>query len=448
MSPQINKILIAAALAFAGMVSHAAGIQWNVPMHHDWWWNAPEKPQITVCAANADTLPARCNVTLSIETDTHRPVTSMSQAAMIAAGDSVNFTFDFNLMPGFYGCTVTGNGAEVKKFNIGYEPENIVSLPDAQPDFDEFWQRTLNELAAVAPEYRLTEDKEKSGNGGKIYVVSMKSLGGVEIKGYLTMPDKASKSHRLPVVVHYMGYGSKPWHAEPREDARCIDFVLSTRGQGLNQPGNQYGEWATYGIGDREQYYYRGAFMDLIRAVDFVCSLLAARSRHPAHICRRGKPRGRFHACGLRPRQAHSCRCSPHSVPQRLSRLLGDSHLDCRHSRQGGREQRQPCRAAQNDVILRCQEFCTAHHMPHLDGSGAARSHMPATHQLCRLQSHFITEAICDISRVRAHRQATRLEQPHAGVFRQLHHPTVIHHASTKNRAGRNIPKISCPLSL
>ena len=280
MSTQINKILIAAVLAFAGMVSHAAGIQWNVPMHHDWWWNAPEKPQITVCAANADTLPARCNVTLSIETDTHHPVSSMSQTAMIAAGDSVNFTFDFSLMPGFYGCTVTGNGAEVKKFNIGYEPENIVSLPDAQPDFDEFWQRTLNELAAVAPEYRLTEDKEKSGNGGKVYVVSMKSLGGVEIKGYLTMPDKASKNNRLPVVVHYMGYGSKPWHAEPREDARCIDFVLSTRGQGLNQPGNQYGEWATYGIGDREQYYYRGAFMDLIRAVDFVCSLPEADTRH------------------------------------------------------------------------------------------------------------------------------------------------------------------------
>ena len=280
MSPQINKILIAAALAFAGMVSHTAGIQWNVPMHHDWWWNAPEKPQITVCAANADTLPARCNVTLSIETDTHHPVSSISQTAMIAAGDSVNFTFDFNLMPGFYGCTVTGNGAEVKKFNIGYEPENIVSLPDAQPDFDEFWQRTLNELAAVAPKYRLTEDKEKSGNGGKVYVVSMKSLGGVEIKGYLTMPDKASKNNRLPVVVHYMGYGSKPWHAEPREDARCIDFVLSTRGQGLNQPGNQYGEWVTYGIGDREQYYYRGAFMDLIRAVDFVCSLPEADTRY------------------------------------------------------------------------------------------------------------------------------------------------------------------------
>lgn len=271
---------MAAVLAFAGMVSQAAGIQWNVPMHHDWWWNAPEKPQITVCAANADTLPVRCSVTLSIETDTHHPVTSMSQTAMIAAGDSVNFTFDFNLMPGFYGCTVTGNGAEVKKFNIGYEPENIVSLPDAQPDFDEFWQRTLNELAAVAPEYHLTEDKEKSGNGGKVYVVSMKSLGGVEIKGYLTMPDKASKNNRLPVVVHYMGYGSKPWHAEPREDARCIDFVLSTRGQGLNQPDNQYGEWATYGIGDRERYYYRGAFMDLIRAVDFVCSLPEADTRH------------------------------------------------------------------------------------------------------------------------------------------------------------------------
>ena len=77
----------------------------------------------------------------------------------------------------------------------------------------------------------------------------------------------------MPVLVHYMGYGSKPWHAEPYEGMDRIEFVLSTRGQGLNEPTNTYGDWAVYGLGNRDSFYYRGAFMDLIRAVDFVCTL-------------------------------------------------------------------------------------------------------------------------------------------------------------------------------
>ena len=108
----------------------------------------------------------------------------------------------------------------------------------------------------------------------------MKSLGGVEVQGYLTMPAKASKKNTMPVLVHYMGYGSKPWHAEPYEGMNRIEFVLSTRGQGLNEPANEYGEWALYGLGDRDQYYYRGAYMDLIRAIDFVCSLPEVDTRY------------------------------------------------------------------------------------------------------------------------------------------------------------------------
>ena len=49
-------------------------------------------------------------------------------------------------------------------------------------------------------------------------------------------------------------------------------FVLSIRGQGLNQPTNKYGTWITYGLDSKENYYYRGAFMDVVRAIDFVCS--------------------------------------------------------------------------------------------------------------------------------------------------------------------------------
>lgn len=265
-------ILVLFVLALPAAVM-AGNVEYNVPIVHDWWWTAPERPQITVDVVNNNKEISKCEVSLTVTTDQGLPVTEMSQRVAVAAGDSTAMQFLFDVVPGFYRCTVTGDGKEVKKFNIGFEPENIVSLPDAQPDFDEFWQRTIDELAAVDPEYSMTEEKDKSKKGGKVYLVKMKSLGGVEVQGYLTMPSAVSKKHPMPVLVHYMGYGSKPWHAEPYEDMDRIEFVLSTRGQGLNEPANTYGDWAVYGLGDRDSFYYRGAFMDLIRAIDFVCTL-------------------------------------------------------------------------------------------------------------------------------------------------------------------------------
>lgn len=258
----------------------AGNVNYNVPMYHDWWWTAPERPTVKVNVANSGSDAATCEVSLTVATDKREPVASMCQQVAVAAGDSTEVAFSLNLAPGFYRCIVAGDGNEVKTFNIGYEPESIVSLPDAQPDFDEFWQRALDELAQVAPEFSLTEEKDKSNKGGKVYLVKMKSLGGVEVQGYLTVPAKASKKNTMPVLVHYMGYGSKPWHAEPYEGMNRIEFVLSTRGQGLNEPTNEYGDWVVYGLGDRDQYYYRGAYMDLIRAIDFVCTLPEVDTRY------------------------------------------------------------------------------------------------------------------------------------------------------------------------
>lgn len=265
-------ILVLFVLALPAAVM-AGNVEYNVPVVHDWWWTAPERPQITVDVVNSNNEISKCEVSLTVTTDQGLPVTEMSQLVAVAAGDSTAVQFEINVEPGFYRCTVAGDGEVVKEFNIGFEPEGIVSLPDSQPDFDEFWQRTLDELAAVAPEYSMTEEKDKSNKGGKVYRVKMKSLGGVEVQGYLTMPAKASKKHTMPVLVHYMGYGSKPWHAKPYEGMERIEFVLSTRGQGLNEPTNTYGDWAVYGLGNRDSFYYRGAFMDLVRAIDFVCTL-------------------------------------------------------------------------------------------------------------------------------------------------------------------------------
>ena len=163
-----------------------------------------------------------------------------------------------------------GTRTELTRTNLGCVPEKISSLQDKQPDFDEFWDRTLAELAATAPDYRFTLLKEHSDNVRKAYRVDMKSLGGENISGLLYVPVAEGK---YPAMISYMGYGSDVWYGDPSANPQMIEFLLCIRNQALNRKPGEKDDWCTRGIEDKDTYYYRGAFADAVRAVDLVCSL-------------------------------------------------------------------------------------------------------------------------------------------------------------------------------
>ena len=243
-------------------------LNYRIDPINEWVYYAPSSPQIEVVAVNNKDNQISSNVKLDIMTDQYVPLYTLTQSISLNKGDSTTLNFDFTVPnPGFYRCIVSENNEEVKRFNIGYEPESIVSLSDAQPDLKEFWNTAKAELAQVAPDYQLTLVTDDTNKNRKLYLVKMKSLGGEEISGYYSVPVKKGK---YPAVISYMGYGSKPWI--PGGTPGYAEFVLSVRGQGLQEPTNTYGDWITYNLDSKDNYYYRGAFMDLIRAVDFVSS--------------------------------------------------------------------------------------------------------------------------------------------------------------------------------
>lgn len=159
------------------------------------------------------------------------------------------------------------DGRKTGSFCFGCDPERIVSPTDAQPDFDAFWAEARAELDAVAPRCRLRLDKARSTAARRIYLVEMRSLGGETIRGYYAEPVASGK---YPAVITFMGYGSEPWCPDADAAPDRVEFVLSHRGQGLNKPQNSYGDWVVSGIESPRTYYYRGAYMDAVRAVDFV----------------------------------------------------------------------------------------------------------------------------------------------------------------------------------
>ncbi len=182
--------------------------------------------------------------------------------------------FSVSLDPGFYSVVLylveDGFKTELTRSNIGINPELIASPQDKQPDFDEFWENTLSELSAVEPEYKFTLLKEYSNSVRRTYRVDMKSLGGEDICVVMTEPVVEGK---YPVMVNYMGYGSNPWYADPSSNPEMIELQVCIRNQALNRLPEEKDDWCTRGLEDKDTYYYRGAFADAVRAIDFVCSL-------------------------------------------------------------------------------------------------------------------------------------------------------------------------------
>jgi cephalosporin-C deacetylase len=185
------------------------------------------------------------------------------------------------------------NGKIVRSFVFGVSPSKIVSAPDKQPDFDEFWQTAKDELASIDMNATLTEITAKSTSARKVYLVEMQSVPDgpdgepVIIRGYYLEPQDGQKH---PVLIHFFGYDDQ----KPTSKLSCpsggssadyAEFYLSTRGQILNnrpaslrEPDgkgdfvNIYGDWFAYNFGIRDAYYYRGAFMDCVQAVRFMAT--------------------------------------------------------------------------------------------------------------------------------------------------------------------------------
>lgn len=189
------------------------------------------------------------------------------------------------LEPGFYEVRLRDS----VRWNIGVRPDAVVSGPDAQPDFDEFWEQNLAELAKVPLEAVMNELPEHSNEIRTCYEVRYPSFGGAISGGILNVPVAEGK---YPVRLMYMGYGADIYYSDPSSSPECIEYLVSIRDQGIFKDAE--GRWIDRGLDSRENFYYRGAFCDAKRAVDFVASLDKA---DPERIVALGESQGGALTC-------------------------------------------------------------------------------------------------------------------------------------------------------
>jgi len=176
--------------------------------------------------------------------------------------------------PGFYKAYVTFSNDMITKktsFMFGNEPEKIISPVNPQPDFANYWQRAKRELAAVDPQYKVMKVDSLCTLKRNVYLVEMRSLGNILIRGWYSVPTASGK---YPAVMQVQGYSSTilPEYVNYGDD--LIGFGLNIRGHGNSKddinPG--FPGYLQYFLADKELYIYRGAYMDCVRGVDFLFS--------------------------------------------------------------------------------------------------------------------------------------------------------------------------------
>ncbi len=227
-------------------------------------------PEFEVTVQNTSNVSQTFNVICDIFTDTKEHFTKLEKKVTVAAGAKRTESFTFNsAVPNFYRLYVkVSEGANIrtKTYKVfGYKPTEIVTPEDAKPDFQEFWDHTIQTLKNTPPNYKVSL---RSSTGNRvIYDVQMTSLDGYIIKGYYSVPKKEGK---FPTIIMSIGYSVTAGVPSRTDD--FIEFSYNVRGQGISNTKPFGADWIVAGLPEKETYYYRGAYMDALRAVDFVCS--------------------------------------------------------------------------------------------------------------------------------------------------------------------------------
>ena len=270
-----------------------------VPVTDNWVYT-DAVPSFTIKVTNPYNEAVTANAVVEIATDKMVYVTTAKKSQELAAGASADIVVTLDEMPaaGIYHATASVNDDLARGFYFAVKPTEIASAPDKQSNFDSYWAAAKEQLDAIDMNATLTEIPSRSGTNRKVYLVEMQSVpdgltgAPVTIRGYYAEPTDGKKH---PVIMTFQGYDSEYRPAGQDATPYCMygdgsdqdyaEFILSTRGQVVNNRKanervtdgkgdftNIYGDWFAYQFGNKDAYYYRGAYMDCVRAIQFMAS--------------------------------------------------------------------------------------------------------------------------------------------------------------------------------
>lgn len=180
-------------------------------------------------------------------------------------------------------------------------------------DFDEYWRKAKQELAAVPMEPRVKRVPDKDTSTGLLFRVELPSVENADIVCWYYVPrtalDESGKPlKKAPAVLLAPGYGGE----EPPVDRTTSGVITLSVNPRSHGPSKRFWkspvEHMLYNITDPKQFFYRLAFLDCLRAAQF---LFSREEVDPRRVGTEGGSQGGLFAiatAALEPRIA--CVCS------------------------------------------------------------------------------------------------------------------------------------------
>ena len=185
--------------------------------------------------------------------------------------------------PGFLRCRVTFETRDKKKLQAtaaaAFSPRDIQQSLPVPDDFDEFWKAQKAQLAKVEMNAKLTAVKSRD-DSLEVFDVQVDCLGGASVSGYLAKP-KGAKPKSLPAILWVHGAGvrsSSMPNAVFGARAGMLSMDINAHGLPNGKTGQFYkdqnvGRLKNYrhaGRESRDTIYFRGMYLRLVRAIDFL----------------------------------------------------------------------------------------------------------------------------------------------------------------------------------
>lgn len=164
---------------------------------------------------------------------------------------------------------------------VAYDPLLITPSLPVPEDFDEFWAVQKAALAKIPAQSKLTPVKVNTA-GMEAFDVQVDCLG-KPVSGYFGRPENA-KPKSLPAILFVHGAGVRSSILRNTEwalrEGGLLAMDINAHGIPNGQPPEFYealseGELKDYrGVGryDRDESYFKGMFLRMIRAIDFLTS--------------------------------------------------------------------------------------------------------------------------------------------------------------------------------
>lgn len=242
----------------------------------------PVEFRIQVTSGNAPVPDVELEYTLSLD-----GYKNLSSGKVTSQTGPVSVRGDLKA-PGFLRCAVTLTQPNGKKLTrlaaAAIDPTAIPASLPVPDDFDAFWAEQKQQLAKIAPTAELTAVKSPV-TGVECFDVQV-ACQGAPVSGYFAKPAGAAPKS-LPAVLYVHGAGVRSAILNTAASAAAkgrLAMDLNAHGIPNGKPDQYYKDLSSNellpnddlknyrlrGRESRDEYYFRGMYLRLVRAIDFL----------------------------------------------------------------------------------------------------------------------------------------------------------------------------------